>query len=146
MATIKPRFPSNYEMCNLDCFNCPYDDCIQDGITDNEIASAKHRDEIAKIRHSSDDVLAHRKSVARYRKSEKGKATQNRYRKSTKGQEAIRRYEQSSRCKESKTKYAKSEKGKEAHKRYLASPKGQEMLKRKYERRKLKLALAKEGV
>lgn len=26
--------------CNLDCFNCPYDDCINDGELDNSIRCA----------------------------------------------------------------------------------------------------------
>ena len=31
--------------CNRDCFRCPHDDCIEDGITEEEVQAAEERDE-----------------------------------------------------------------------------------------------------
>lgn len=65
-------------MCNMDCFNCKYDDCIKDGVTEDEISMQKELDhEIVKARQYT--------KQGRYSHSEKGKLSRQRYERSEKG-------------------------------------------------------------
>lgn len=76
--------------CNMDCFNCIYDDCIRE----------------------SDEYMY------RYTHSDKGKATARNYRQSEKGQEVVRKYNHSDKRKAAAYRYNHSEKGKEARRKY----------------------------
>jgi len=41
--------------CNRDCFNCPFDDCVMDDISDSEIASIEKRNsKVSKPKKSVD--------------------------------------------------------------------------------------------
>ena len=102
-------------MCDRNCFNCVYEDCIVDDVTKEEEDEQKRFD--AFIRHKNGTA-----SKYKYNNSEKGKARYKKYWQSEKGKEAKKRY-------------AQSEKGREAQKRYAQSEKGRANNKRKQEKR-----------
>ena len=91
-------------ICNMDCENCVYSDCINEDLTQEERMLQNQQDtEIRKSRKYGRSLV-----VWNYQHSEKGK-------------EAARRY-------------AQSEKGKENQKRYLQSEKGKAKSRRKTQR------------
>ena len=102
-------------MCNMDCFHCELEDCIMDGVTQEEKEAQDQRDM---------GVLTvfnpKKEAQKRYRQSEKGKAAQKRYQQSEKGKEVQ---------KEARKRYRQSEKGKEVQKRYQQSEKGKKAQK-----------------
>lgn len=93
------------EVCNKDCFNCIYNDCIYDGNDFSDIDTRKLDLSISEqraIENGTHSVWKYNHSESgrdarkRYRKSEKGKATERRKRekriKSGKNAEYCRRY------------------------------------------------------
>lgn len=69
-------------MCNMDCFHCELEDCIMDGVTQEEKEAQDQRD--MGFLTVFNPQKATRK---RYRQSEKGKETRKRYRQSRKKKE-----------------------------------------------------------
>lgn len=74
-------------MCNRDCFNCTYDDCIVDNVTGEEIISGNKRDRFAEY----DRKYGEKKARADYERSERGKKRHERYISSDKGKEMLKR-------------------------------------------------------
>ena len=68
-------------MCNRDCFNCTYDDCIVDNVTGEEILAGNKRDRFAEY----DRKYGDKKKIADYEKSDRGKERHKRYISSEKG-------------------------------------------------------------
>ena len=96
-------------MCNMDCFKCSMQDCVNDDLTEEERKAQDNLDT---------EIIGSRKygrqlTMWKYLHSEKGRATQR---------AATRRYNA-------------SEKGKERHKRYLQTEKGKEQTRKKRQRR-----------
>lgn len=86
-------------VCNLDCFNCIYDDCINEGdLSDSKLSAeldreAKRDGELTpyqKYRHTEKGKAA----IKRYQVSDKGKAAQYRANHSEKGKARFKAYEQ----------------------------------------------------
>lgn len=111
-------------MCNRDCLNCTYDDCIDDAITQEE---RKEQDDYD--RTSIRERIKEERSGLR-----KGKLKYYDYNHSEKGKERLQRYEQ-------------SEKGKARRKRnqakVIASGKNAEYCRAYYQRKKLERAECK---
>lgn len=95
--------------CHPDCENCPYNDCIYDGIEDDETKIID--DNVKRLAMIQRAAMNGTESIYKYNHSEKGKAR-------------MERYEQSEKRKESRKRYYQSEKGKEAQRRYRKSEKG----------------------
>lgn len=112
--------------CHPDCFSCPYNDCIWNGITDNERISQNDYDKKSKRERIPEEKRT-------MKKGRKLIAYDNYH--MEKSKIARKQYEQTEEGKARKQKYYQSEKGKEAQKRYLQSDKGKEMQKRKNKRR-----------
>ena len=92
-------------MCNHDCFNCKYDDCINNDVTVDEI---KKNEEVAR---SCDRAESRKKQITyQYNQSDKCKAIQAKYDRSEKGKERSKRYEQSEKGKARRKRYENSEK------------------------------------
>jgi len=71
-------------MCeSRDCFNCPYPDCIVDGISHEEYQGSRHRDSETRRLNASN-------RRERYAFSEKRKACNKRYQQTEKGKRAAR--------------------------------------------------------
>lgn len=82
-------------ICNMDCFHCPYEDCVNDEITDedrktqdkydvncNKERIPEERSRTKKKYEAQYDYMrTEKRKIAqkRYMDSEKGKATQKRY-------------------------------------------------------------------
>lgn len=102
-------------ICNLNCFNCTYDDCVN-GCT--------FRQEI----------------LFRYNNSKKCKEAQKRYNNSDKGKETQKRYNHSDKGKARLKRYRESEKGKanerRKHQKKIASGRNAEACRRYRERKK----------
>lgn len=76
--------------CNMDCFNCPYSDCI------------KETDEITfRYTHST----KFKQTRERYKQTDSYKESQVKYNKSDKRKEAVKRYNQSEKGRQSRAKY-----------------------------------------
>ena len=125
-------------MCNMDCLNCIYPDCINDSdVTPDEM---KAQDELDKKITYGRAKEKGRVSQWKYNHSEAGKEAQKRYVKSEKGKEAHKRYAKSEKGKQAKERYIQSDKGKEAEKRrkqkQIASGKNAEYCRRYYARKK----------
>ncbi len=97
------------KICNMDCFNCPYEDCINDEITDFD---RKTQDE-SDMKIFLDGMLPKQRYVYEYNHSQSAKVVQKKYRKSKKGKDAIKRYNSSEKAKETRKKYKNSERSKE---------------------------------
>ena len=125
-------------MCDRNCFNCVYEDCIVDDVTKEEEDEQKRFDD--SIRHKNGTA-----SRYKYEHSEKRKVTRKRYRQSEKGKEAQKRYAQSEKGREAQKRYAQSEKGKAKAKRSrdkrIASGKNAEACKRYYLKKKAEKVL-----
>lgn len=105
-------------MCeSRDCFNCPYPDCIVDGLTREENIAACKRDGECLVH--SPNYKARRK----YEQTEKGKARQQRYEQSEKGKERKARYRNSPKGK-AQIEAHKKQKSEYDRKRYLAKKQG----------------------
>lgn len=130
-------------VCNHDCFNCTYDDCISNETTYEEYKQLDYYDyliylerrnnrqkSICKYNHSEKGKAA----IERYRQTEKWKETKEQYEKSEKGKAAKARYEKSERGKSVKARYEKSEKGKATKARYEKSERGKALKKARQER------------
>lgn len=83
--------------CNMDCFNCQFDDCIND--SDYSITELKEFDAFID-KFIIDDSSNNEKSVDRYNHSQKGRDCRKRYLKSDKGRAAQKRYANSEAAKE----------------------------------------------
>lgn len=91
-------------VCNLDCFNCIYDDCINDG----DLSDSKLSAELDREAKQDGELTAYQK----YRHTEKGKAAIKRYSQSEKGKEAQYRANHSEKGKARMKRYAQTEKRK----------------------------------
>ena len=113
-------------MCDRNCFNCVYEDCIVDDITKEEENEQKRFDDF--IRHKNGTA-----SRYKYEHSEKRKVTRKRYWQSEKGKEAQKRYAQSEKgkanAKRSRDKRIASGKNAEACRRYYLKKKAEKVLK-----------------
>ena len=113
-------------MCDRNCFNCVYEDCIVDDVTKEEEDEQKRFDDF--IRHKNGTA-----SKYKYNNSEKGKARYKKYWQSEKGKEAQKRYAQSekgkAKAKRSRDKRIASGKNAEACKRYYLKKKAEKVLK-----------------
>ena len=126
-------------MCDRNCFNCVYEDCIVDDVTKEEDAEQKLLDDYARRQ------LNGYKNTFRYNHSEKRQKAQKRYNHSEKGRQARARYAQSEKGREAQKRYAQSEKGKAKAKRSrdkrIASGKNAEACKRYYLKKKAEKVL-----
>ena len=125
-------------MCDRNCFNCVYEDCIVDDVTKEEEDEQKRFDDF--IRHKNGTA-----SKYKYNNSEKGKARYKKYWQSEKGKEAQKRYAQSEKGREAQKRYAQSEKGKANNKRKqekrIANGKNAEACRRYYLKKKAEKVL-----
>ena len=81
-------------MCDRDCFNCPYEDCVNEELTQEE------RNEITR---RSCDLYVHSpgyENRRKYEKTAKGKERKKRYENSPRGKERIKKYAQTEEAKE----------------------------------------------
>lgn len=81
-------------MCNMDCLNCVYDDCINDKVTDTERRKQDKydRENISeRIPEERSNLRKRKLALYDYNHSEKGKAAQKRYAQSEKGKARDRR-------------------------------------------------------
>lgn len=113
-------------MCNMDCFNCPFDDCVNDEITDIENINQDKLDAEIYL----DGMFPKQRYMYERNHSDKGRESQRKYRKSEKGKEANRRSNHSESSKVSHKKYRQSEKGKKSIERYNSSEKAKQTRKR----------------
>lgn len=99
-------------ICNRDCFNCEYSDCICDEPSDDlrldyeldlEIKLSNKYNAQRKYRQTEKGKL----KLHEYNTSEKAKARMNIYNKSEKGKERSRRFEQTEKRKEYKREWAR---------------------------------------
>lgn len=97
-------------LCNRDCFNCVYEDCILDEDTsesvdiDNAIRSElfkNNNDPKRKYNHS----IKGKECIKRYLKSPKGKEAQKRYNQSEKGKASRRKAQNTDAARKSKREY-----------------------------------------
>lgn len=107
-------------ICDMNCLNCVYQDCIND--TEPTEAEMQAQDEL--------DII-----VKRGRAKEKGQLAQWNYNHSQAGKESQRRYAKSEKGKEAQRRYLMSDKGRQAQKRYIQSDKGIEAEKRRTQKR-----------
>lgn len=91
-------------VCNLDCFNCIYDDCINEG----DLSDSKLSAELDREANQDGEVTP----LQRYQRSEKGKAAIKRYNQSEKGKAAMKRANQSEKGKARRKRYEQTEKRK----------------------------------
>ena len=84
-------------VCDRDCFNCPFEDCVVDGYNYKEKLKQDHfdndlkpHDQMYQYNHKPQSI-ENRKA---YEKSAKGKERAQRYNNSEKGKERFRRYYQ----------------------------------------------------
>lgn len=110
-------------MCDMNCFNCTYTDCVYELVTD---AERKEQD-------------AYDTEIRGSRKHGRGLVLWN-YEHSEKGKAKAKRYEQSEKGKARQKKYARSAKGKAVEKRKrqkkIASGKNAEYCRAYYQRKK----------
>lgn len=112
-------------VCNRDCFNCTYTDCVCDEPSD-DLALDRQLDLEAKI-----NITSAARACKKYRKTEKGK-------------QAVYRWNHSDKHKEIMRNYNKSEKGKERSKRFEQTE-ARKAYRREWQRKKrLKLKEEKE--
>ena len=81
--------------CNMDCFNCPYNDCLVDDIISIQEMKDQNKDNV---------ISKDYKRVKKYLQSEKGKAWRKSYHQTEKYKEYQRAYEQ----KENRVQYKKA--------------------------------------
>lgn len=86
-------------MCNHDCFNCVYEDCICNDITLDEF------NEINKRNSTDANYSREYKRVKKYFESDKGRKYLQNYRKSEKYREYQRKYNQTEKRKAYKKEY-----------------------------------------
>lgn len=117
------------EMCNHDCFNCQYSDCI----VETDTAESDEIENIPfMVGYPDREIIygtSYTESQKRYNQSAGGKERSKRYDLSQKGKERYRQFYTTDKGKELLRQYELSEKGKERHKRYLCTEKGKAMLK-----------------
>lgn len=77
-------------MCNKDCENCKYDDCICESADYSDIDTSKLDLEISEQRAKEKGNY----SIWKYNHSEKGKAARKRYKQSEKGKATEKRHTQ----------------------------------------------------
>ena len=97
------------KICNMDCFNCPFEDCINDEITDIENINQDKLDAEIYL----DGLLPKQRYIYEYNHSQSAKVVQKRYRSSEKGKSAIGKYNSSEKAKETRKRYRSSERAKE---------------------------------
>lgn len=68
------------EICNRDCFNCPYDDCIADEYTLSEAREMQERDKEHAYYEKSDKEKKRFEYCRRYRKEHKEEIAERRRR------------------------------------------------------------------
>ena len=119
-------------MCNRDCFNCPYDDCICDTMTSDEIAVQDRYDKGIRRMNAIDNGTI---KFYKYNHSSKGKARSDRYLKSPKGKATAKRYNASEKGKARQREYNSSDKGKARAKKYEQSDKGKANSRKKTQAR-----------
>jgi hypothetical protein len=84
------------QICNHDCFNCKYADCIapDDDITRHDSTASNHLDRYAR---DYEELTAIQRAQKKYAKSAKGKETIKRYRQTEKGKissrKAVKKYQ-----------------------------------------------------
>lgn len=122
-------------MCNHDCFNCQYADCIV------EIDTAES-DEIESIPFivgfPEREIVygtSYTEAQRRYNHSAEGRERYKRYEMTGKAKERRRRYCMTEKNKERLKRYEMTDKAKERRERYRNSEKGKAMLKRQQEKR-----------
>lgn len=102
--------------CYLNCFECPYDDCIYEQLTFKDVARQDRFDR--ELQALDQNILARIERQKRYNATDKGKERQKRYQKTDK-------------FKESQKKYNSSDKGKERYRRYYYKKKLEKLENRK---------------
>ena len=114
-------------LCNRDCFNCIYEDCILDGDT----SESTYIDKIVR----SELVANNNGPGSKYNHSKKGKERIKKYLKSEKGKKAQRRYNQSEKGKASRRKAQNTDSVRKSKREYY--------YRKKAEKIKAELLLAK---
>lgn len=116
------------KVCNEDCFNCPYEDCIHEDNFAGYDESIETDRQILKERGQSMKFI-------KYNTSEKGKARRKAFSASPKGKACMKRYNNSEKGKARDKRYRESEKGKETKRRYRESEKYKQY-QREYQRKR----------
>lgn len=108
-------------MCNKDCFNCPYSDCI----LEEDTAESDIIEGTPFLAGYPDRPIVYGTSYTerqkRYNSSDKGKERYKRYSTSDKGKDALKRYNQ-------------TEKGKERFRRYYQAHREEILAKQRKEK------------
>ena len=137
------------KICNEDCFNCPYSDCINDDYIVGEYAESVRIDTEIRLDYDTeyrkrklkmsnyDNTEKGKARMIKYRHSEKGKAVQFKANHSQRGIERRKRYENSEKGKETRRKYQNSEAGKAARRRYEQSEHRKKYHHERYLRKKM---------
>lgn len=102
--------------CNMDCFNCPYDDCMVDGVINIEEMKDQNKDNA---------ISKDYKKVKKYLQSEKGKAWLKQYHQTKKYKNYQKEYEKTEKRIEYKKAYMKAYNNSPQRKAYLERTKDQ---------------------
>ena len=116
------------KICNEDCFNCPYDDCIHEDNFGGYDESIETDRQILKERGQSTRFI-------KYNTSEKGKARRKAFNASPKGKACMKRYNNSEKGKARYKRYSESEKGKETKRKYRQTERYKQY-RREYQRKR----------
>ena len=116
------------KICNEDCFNCPYDDCIHEDNFGGYDESIETDRQILKERGQSMRFI-------KYNTSEKGKARRKAFNASPKGKACMKRYNNSEKGKARYKRYSESEKGKETKRKYRQTE-SYKAYRREYQRKR----------
>ena len=116
------------KICNEDCFNCPYDDCIHEDNFGGYDESIETDRQILKERGQSMRFI-------KYNTSEKGKARRKAFNASPKGKACMKRYNNSEKGKARYKRYSESEKGKETKRKYRQTERYKQY-RREYQRKR----------
>lgn len=96
----------NKHICNYDCLNCKFEDCINDSdvLSDNEVSFSTYYESLIKSERVEESIRQtnnpHYRSVKKYRHTEKGKEMLHRMNTNEKAKERYKRYEKTDKAKE----------------------------------------------
>ena len=116
------------KICNEDCSNWPYDDCIHEDNFGGYDESIETDRQILKERGQSMRFI-------KYNTSEKGKARRKAFNASPKGKACMKRYNNSEKGKARYKRYSESEKGKETKRKYRQTERYKQY-RREYQRKR----------
>lgn len=97
-------------VCNMDCYNCPYEDCINGTLTEADRQQQNEYDALVVFERKSHKE----RRIYLYNHSDQAKVAQKKYRTSDKGKAAIKSYNQSEKAKETRRRYRQRKKARAA--------------------------------